>query len=467
MQTFAEQFNYVHELFAPEARKNEAYAAVLNSREETGPLLWAMIQTWPTDVASQVLKVKVAKYCREFAQGVTWCEALLAEMTPEHPQWWELQQLRIYCYEFDYELATALEIVERLIAQGYEQKLWRNQAALLYKLHQTQQAVVYLQTYAQRADEEQLASIDQEVAKYTRYLEKGKLYTPMYQKGDKTLQSVDAKQLVVLKERVVHDSPFSLQVLRSSSNGNLSLLHVAGTYYLIDCGVSKSHISQMLAENGIHLNDLAGIFITHSHSDHVKGLAMLTKYHHMPVHLSAETAAEITQRKDFQRSGRTRNLQIWTEHTFTLGQLQVTILPTSHDTTDSCGFKFSYQGQSLVYLTDLGTADHALLQQAKGAHCYVFESNHEPDLLAATNRPAYLKKRIASDLGHLNNTQSAQYLQQLMTEATKTIVLAHLSLEANTAEQATQIFHTYNADFTGTLYIAQADDAISWIEIGE
>ncbi|MGL6058559.1 MAG: MBL fold metallo-hydrolase, partial [Culicoidibacterales bacterium] len=71
----------------------------------------------------------------------------------------------------------------------------------------------------------------------------------------------------------------------------------------------------------------------------------------------------------------------------------------------------------------------------------------------------------ASDLGHLNNTQSAQYLQQLMTEATKTIVLAHLSLEANTAEQATQIFRTYNADFTGTLYIAQADDAISWIEI--
>ncbi|MGL6248242.1 MAG: MBL fold metallo-hydrolase [Culicoidibacterales bacterium] len=322
-----------------------------------------------------------------------------------------------------------------------------------------------MQAYAKRADEEQLESIEKEVQKYQKYVQTGYTYQAKYQKGDKTLQKIDFQQKIVLKERVVHDSPFSIRVLLSSSSGNLSLLHVDGQYYLIDCGVSKSRISQILAENGIDLNDLAGIFITHNHSDHVKGLAMLTKYHHMPVHLSAGTAAEITARKDFQRSGRKRNLQIWTENELTLEQLHVIILPTSHDTTDSCGFKFSYQGQSLVYLTDLGTIDQTLLQQATGAHCYVFESNHEPELLAATNRPIYLKKRIASDRGHLNNTQSAQYLQQLITQATQTIILAHLSLEANTHEQAQKIFEQYNADFTGTLQIAQPHDALAWTEI--
>ncbi|MGL6009889.1 MAG: MBL fold metallo-hydrolase, partial [Culicoidibacterales bacterium] len=87
------------------------------------------------------------------------------------------------------------------------------------------------------------------------------------------------------------------------------------------------------------------------------------------------------------------------------------------------------------------------------------------ELLAATNRPIYLKKRIASDRGHLNNTQSAQYLQQLITQATQTIILAHLSLEANTHEQAQKIFEQYNADFTGTLQIAQPHDALAWTEI--
>ncbi|MGL6248241.1 MAG: hypothetical protein ACRC3A_04015 [Culicoidibacterales bacterium] len=140
-QTFEQQFHYVNELFTLGASNNPEYAAVLNDREQTGRLLWAMIQTWPTDGTSQLLKVKVAKYCREFTQGVAWSEALLAELTPTHPSWLELQQLRVYCYEFDYELESAAEIVQSLSIQGYEHKLWRNQATLLYKRHQTAEAV--------------------------------------------------------------------------------------------------------------------------------------------------------------------------------------------------------------------------------------------------------------------------------------------------------------------------------------
>lgn len=462
--TEQQQYQYIKELFTPGAYSNPEYAEVLKNREETGPKLWEIVQRWSENFDNQLLKISVAKYCREFELGVIWSEELLNEIDEAHQSWFELQQLRLYCYEFDYELETAFDLVEMLLEKGYEVQLWSKYANLLYKLHRTQEAVSYLQQYGKQVIES--AAVAKEQQKYERYLQKDKRYQPMYEKGDKTLQKRSFKSEVVVAERIQHESPFSIRVLMSSSSANVSLLHVEGDYYLIDCGASKTKITQLLAANGLKLAELAGIFITHSHSDHTKGLAMMTKYSTVPVFLDTITAREIKQRAEFQASGNTAHFQPWKETQFQLGALQVQVLETSHDTDYSCGFKFQYQDKTLVYLTDLGTIDANLLAQSKGAHCYIFESNHEPELLAATNRPAHIKKRILSDHGHLNNKQSAKYLQQLITAETQAVILAHLSQEANTEAQAKQIFEQYNAEFTGNFQIAKPDEASSWQEIG-
>ena len=66
--------------------------------------------------------------------------------------------------------------------------------------------------------------------------------------------------------------------LFSSSKGNSSFIGDKSGGILIDCGVSFKKLSQALELCEIPLEAVQGVFITHSHSDHVKGLKMLTKY---------------------------------------------------------------------------------------------------------------------------------------------------------------------------------------------
>lgn len=242
------------------------------------------------------------------------------------------------------------------------------------------------------------------------------------------------------------------------------MLYINGSYYLIDCGVSKTQIALALAENGLDFDDIRGIFITHSQSDHVKGLAMITKYAKIPVYLDSTTASEMLVRKNFERDGDATSFQVWREPEFCIDDEWLQVIETSHDSAHSCGFKFRFEATSLVYLTDLGHVDEALIAQAAGANYYVFESKHDPVLLAATNRPIWLQNRISAATDYLNNEQNASAIQKMITAQTKAVVLAHLSQEANTPLHAQQAFERDNSDYTGVLIIAPAQTMSEWIE---
>ena len=65
--------------------------------------------------------------------------------------------------------------------------------------------------------------------------------------------------------------------LFSSSKGNSTFIGEPNGGILIDAGVSFKKLTAALTDSGLSLASIRGIFITHSHSDHVKGLKMLTK----------------------------------------------------------------------------------------------------------------------------------------------------------------------------------------------
>ena len=90
---------------------------------------------------------------------------------------------------------------------------------------------------------------------------------------------------------------------------------------------------------------------------------------------------------------------------------------------------------------------------------YIFESNHNADMLINGKYPPWLKRRVASDVGHLSNESSSFYLSKLIGDNTKEVILAHLSEENNTPEIALatlkEEFLTHGIDFTNIIAAKQ------------
>ena len=120
--------------------------------------------------------------------------------------------------------------------------------------------------------------------------------------------------------------------------------------------------------------------------------------------------------------------------------LDIVPLATSHDAFAPVGFIFENIAERLVYMTDTGFISDKNLEVMRNADYYIIESNHNIKMLLQTNRPADLKQRILSDVGHLSNEDSALYMSELIGEKTKEIVLAHISEEANTDEMALKTY---------------------------
>ena len=77
---------------------------------------------------------------------------------------------------------------------------------------------------------------------------------------------------------------FEVDVLASGSKGNSTLIRAGNTAILIDAGISCRRIMKGLQSCGLEPQDLSGILITHEHTDHVMGLAVLCKnIPHVPI----------------------------------------------------------------------------------------------------------------------------------------------------------------------------------------
>lgn len=217
--------------------------------------------------------------------------------------------------------------------------------------------------------------------------------------------------------------------LSSGSKGNTAYIEINGDKYLIDIGNSCLYVETALKEIGINPKEIKGIFISHSHKDHIEGLRVFAKKYNPVVYLSRESYQEIS--KIF----RINNLMFLEE--LELADYNLTLIPTSHDALGSYGFLFDDKiGNTLVYITDTGYISEKNLKMIENKKLYYFESNHDIEMLMNGPYPYYLKQRILSDKGHLSNKSSSYYLHQLIGNQTKTIILAHLSETNNNPEKA-------------------------------
>jgi phosphoribosyl 1,2-cyclic phosphodiesterase len=197
--------------------------------------------------------------------------------------------------------------------------------------------------------------------------------------------------------------------------------------------------------------------------------ALLSRRHNLPIAAAEGTLYSPCGRLAPVADG-TDRLEIMPAGTgFTVGDLTIRSFSISHDAADPVGYVFQSNGFRLALAADLGHAPPDVLAMLRGVDLLVLESNHCPDLLRRGRYPQWLKKRIASDIGHLSNRQASDALRQVHHAGLRYLLLAHISENNNTPRTAFDNMRATLAELGATtdLRVCRQSQVGTWIDLNE
>lgn len=233
--------------------------------------------------------------------------------------------------------------------------------------------------------------------------------------------------------------------LFSSSKGNSTFIGTPQSGILIDVGVTCKKLVEALNYNGIELEAIKAVFITHEHSDHIKGLSVFTKKTKVPVFAQEKTLKYLCDKNCVCKES---NLYIISDKPVDLGDMQIHSFPTPHDTEQSCGYVIKLNdGKKITVCTDLGEVTPIVNENLLGSDLVLIESNYDEIMLKNGPYPYFLKNRISSGYGHLSNSDCAKQVKKLVKNGTTRIILGHLSQENNTPLAAENEILNYLTEF--------------------
>lgn len=224
--------------------------------------------------------------------------------------------------------------------------------------------------------------------------------------------------------------------LSSGSSGNCYFIGNESHGILIDAGISATSIRKFLKEMGISIHSILGILVTHKHSDHVRGLEVITRKYNIPIYTTPKIRESIVSPKSKISRACLRKIDLQKE--FHLAGLNIVAFPVHHDAPETIGFHVSYGNKKITIVTDLGHICETAAAYIKSANLLVIESNYDEQMLVNGQYPHFLKARVKSDHGHLGNHQTAAFLAENISDNLSHVCLAHLSKNNNTPEIALQ-----------------------------
>jgi len=229
-----------------------------------------------------------------------------------------------------------------------------------------------------------------------------------------------------------------IDIIASGSGGNCIAVRSGSTVILIDAGIAKTKIEKRLLEAGIRPDEIVGIFITHAHGDHIKGLPLANKYR-IPVYAGSDEWRDINNVDEELRNDLPGGVEPITLYARGKGFVEsVSAFPfkTYHDAYDPVGYVVESDDCKVSICLDTGHVDRDMLEAMRGSDIYIIEANHDPELVAVSDYPDSTKARILSDIGHLSNQQTADALARLVRGRGERIYLTHLSKSNNMPELA-------------------------------
>jgi len=225
--------------------------------------------------------------------------------------------------------------------------------------------------------------------------------------------------------------------LFSGSSGNAIYIGADNTHLLIDAGMPGKAVSEALLGIGVLPETLSAILVTHEHSDHVKGVGVLSRKYRIPVYANDRTWQAMEKHVGAVAPSCRRTFE--SENAFYIGGACILPYSVSHDAAEPVGYRIDYGGHSVATATDTGVFTKKILGTLSGVDLLLLESNYDPDMLRENeNYSQRLKTRIQSRYGHLSNIDCANAILALEKTGVRNIVLGHLSKENNSPELALQ-----------------------------
>lgn len=250
-----------------------------------------------------------------------------------------------------------------------------------------------------------------------------------------------------------------VKVLASGSKGNSTYIETNKLKLLIDMGTTYQYLANELNNINISTKELDYILITHTHSDHIKGLSNLVKKTNIKVLITKGIYEELLDKIPID------NLEIIEDKTL-IEDLKINLIYNSHD-VESVGYVLESNNKSIVYITDTGYINKKYIPLLSNRNLYILESNHDEKMLMDGPYPFMLKQRVISDKGHLSNRTTGKILSEVVGHDTKKIILAHLSEKNNTEELAYNTVKSIleSKDIHIEMKIAKQHESLDIIEV--
>ncbi|SEF39669.1 MBL fold metallo-hydrolase [Lachnospira multipara] len=218
--------------------------------------------------------------------------------------------------------------------------------------------------------------------------------------------------------------------IASGSSGNCVYVGSDNTHILIDAGVSRKKIEEGLNKIDLLVKDLSAIFVTHEHSDHIKGIGVISRKEAIPIYATQGTIDGILEAGLGDMPEGILN-RIGVDIPFYLNDLVIRPFAISHDANEPCAYSITNANKKVSVCTDLGCYDDYTVENLKESDILYVEANHDINLLQVGSYPYYLKQRILGNKGHLCNESSGQLISKVLHPNLKKVILGHLSKDNN------------------------------------
>src|SRR5436853_2591985 len=224
--------------------------------------------------------------------------------------------------------------------------------------------------------------------------------------------------------------------LNSGSNGNCYYLGNEAEAILVDAGISCREIEKRMKRLDLSIKKVKAVFVSHEHTDHIKGIQTLAKKYQLPVYITNPTLRHggLHIEKKLVR-------HFLPHQPISIGGLTITAFPKFHDAIDPYSFNITNKNVTVGVFTDIGKACDHLVRHFKQCHAAFLETNYDEEMLENGSYPYHLKKRIKGETGHLSNAEALQLFISHRPSHMTHLFLSHLSKNNNSEELVQQLFH--------------------------
>jgi hypothetical protein len=223
----------------------------------------------------------------------------------------------------------------------------------------------------------------------------------------------------------------------SGSSGNACYVGTDRGGVVVDAGIPAEDIEKALRANGIPMRNVRGLLLTHDHSDHVRySYNLLRTHRHLSLFCTPRVLNGLLRRHSISKRIKEYHVPIFKEIPFKVGELEITAFDVPHDGSDNMGFSIEFADHRFVLATDLGAVTDRARYYMSRANYLVIEANYDETMLRNGRYPEYLKARIRTERGHLDNVDTAAFLSEIVNPELRYVFLCHLSQDNNTPEIA-------------------------------